>query len=111
MVIDQNTTILAYYYHTIISVCIAVFFVGQNDFRNRGGYNIDVRHADGSLERKSVGEAVDALKRVVKYVICSVNIVNGMQTATWSRDSVCRDLAIDKAVQLQIINFSLAGII
>ena len=87
------------------------FFLGQNASRKRTEFNIDVRHADGSLERKSVGEAVDALKSVVKYVICSLNTVNGNNTATWSRDSVCRDLAIDKAVHLQIINFSLAGII
>jgi len=52
---------------------------------------------------------VDALKFVVKSVICGITTSLGVNVATWRRDGGCRDLAMDKAVQLKIITHPLAG--
>jgi hypothetical protein len=86
-----------------------MFRLGQTASRKRADFHIDVRHADGGLERKSIGEAVDAIKLVVKSVICGVTKFSGATVATWQRDSVCRDLSLDRAVTSGVITSQLAG--
>ena len=57
-----------------------------------------------------LNEPIEALKIAVRSVICLVTkSKSNSPMATWKRDSLCRDMAIDKAVKENVITFQLAG--
>jgi hypothetical protein len=79
--------------------------------RKRTSVQIPTKKQDNTYSRKNIDNVIDALKIAVRAEISVAHRdkYDKSDVASWKNDADCRDAALDKACQANLISWQLLG--